>query len=313
GVVDRGGGGAVPGGGWIPAELGADVVKIESRANIDFLRRVTVEPGQVNQSWTFNDASRGHRSISLDLETARGRALALDLCAAADIVLENNRGGVAQSWGLDYDDVRRRRADVIYFASQGYGRGGPLGEVAAYGPLNAAFAGVNFLWNHPHAPYPGGASLNHPDHVAGRVAVVALLAALGHGRGTGEGQRTETSKAETAAFLMGEFYLEERCTGVAPQPAGNSVPWASPHGVYPAAGEDRWVAIAVVTDAEWKRLAELAGLPAEARWATSAGRIAARAEIDTRLAEWTRSKEPFALAACLQDAGISATVIPHAL
>src|SRR5262249_21104102 len=110
---------------------------------------------------------------------------------------------------------------------------------------------------------------------------------------------------------MGEFYLEERCTGVAPQPAGNSVPWASPHGVYPAAGEDRWVAIAVVTDAEWKRLAELAGLPAEARWATSAGRIAARDEIDTRLAEWTRSQEPFALAACLQDAGISASVVLH--
>src|SRR5262249_34885042 len=172
-VVDLGVGVAVPEAGGILAELGAGVVKIESRANIDFLRRVTREPGQGNQAWTFNDASRGHRSLSLHLETARGRgrALALDLCAAADIVLENNRGGVAQSWGLDYDDVRRRRADVIYFASQGYGRGGPLGEVAAYGPLNAAFAGVNFLWNHPHAPYPGGASMNPPDHVAANLRV----------------------------------------------------------------------------------------------------------------------------------------------
>src|SRR5262249_41179319 len=184
GVVDRGGGGAVPGGGWIPAELGADVVKIESRANVDFLRRVTVEPGQVNQSWTFNDASRGHRSVCLDLETERGRALALDLCAVADVVLENNRGGVARSWGLDHDGGRRRRADVIYLASQGYGRGGPLGELAAYGPLNSAFAGVNFLWNHPGVSYPAGASLNHPDHVAAKLAVVAVLSALEHRRRT---------------------------------------------------------------------------------------------------------------------------------
>jgi len=111
--------------------------------------------------------------------------------------------------------------------------------------------------------------------------------------------------------LMGECYLEERCTGIAPKPAGNSVPWASPHGVYPAAGEDRWVAIAVVTDAEWKHLADIAGLPTEARWATCAGRIAARGEIDARLAEWTRSQQPFALTTRLQEAGISASVVLH--
>src|SRR5438445_695372 len=138
------------------ADLGAEVIKLESRANIDFLRRVTVEPDAVDRSWTFNDASRGQLSVALDLRTPRGRELALELCAAADVVIENNRGDVVRKWGLDYEDVRRVRADVVYVASQGFGRGGPLGEASAYGPLNSAFAGVTWLWNHPDAPYPAG-------------------------------------------------------------------------------------------------------------------------------------------------------------
>src|SRR5207244_6552208 len=98
----------------------------------------------------------GQNSGCLDLSTARGRELALRLCATADVVVENNRGGVVRQWALDYPDVRRVRPDVIYVASQGFGRGGPLGEASAFGPLNSAFAGVNWLWNHADAPYPAG-------------------------------------------------------------------------------------------------------------------------------------------------------------
>jgi crotonobetainyl-CoA:carnitine CoA-transferase CaiB-like acyl-CoA transferase len=117
-VVDLGVGVAVPEGGRLLAELGAEVIKIESRANLDFLRRVTVEPDQPDLSMMFNDASRGHRSVCLDLRTERGREVALALCAAADVVLENNRGGVAARWGLGYDEVRARRPDVVYYQSR---------------------------------------------------------------------------------------------------------------------------------------------------------------------------------------------------
>src|SRR4029077_20422391 len=121
-------------------ELGAEVIKIESRANLDFLRRVTVEPDAPNRSWTFNVECRGQQSVCLDLRTARGRELALRLCAAADVVVENNRGGVVAEWGLDYEDVRRVRPDVVYLSAQAFGRGGPLGEASGFGPLNCAFA-----------------------------------------------------------------------------------------------------------------------------------------------------------------------------
>src|SRR2546425_694453 len=126
-VIDLGVGVAIPECGWLLAELGAEVIKIESQANVDFLRRVTVEPDAPDRSWTFNDASRGHLSVCLDLRTPRGRALALDLCAASDVVIENNRGGVVRAWGLDYEDIRRGPSGTSYLAPPGVGRGGPLG------------------------------------------------------------------------------------------------------------------------------------------------------------------------------------------
>src|SRR5438094_645027 len=310
-VINLGVGAVVPEVCWLLGELGAEVVKIESRANVDFLRRVTIEPDTPNRAWTFNDENRGQESVCLDLATVRGRELALRLCAAADVVAENNRGGVVGCWGLDYEDVRRLRPDVVYLCSQGYGRGGPLGEVPAFGPLNSAFAGANWLWNHPDAPYPAGSSLNHPDHIASKLAVVAVLAALEHRRRTGEGQRIEMAQTEAAAFLLGEFYLAGPCEAGAPRPQGNAVDWAVPHGVYPSAGDDRWVAIAAVGDAAWEALVRCPGWTPEPRLATLDGRRAAREEIDSRLTEWTRGRTAEEAAAALQAAGVSAMPVQN--
>jgi benzylsuccinate CoA-transferase BbsF subunit len=226
-------------------------------------------------------------------------------------VVENNRGGVVRSHGLDYDDVRRVRPDVIYVASQGFGRGGPLGESSAFGPLNSAFAGANTLWNHADAPYPGGVALNHPDHIASKLAVCAVLAALEHRRRTGEGQLIEMAQTEAAAYLLGEFYLEGPCTGTPARPNGNVVPYASPHGVYPCAGDDRWCAIAVVGDDAWARLRGCLGWPDDPTLATLAGRVAARAALDARLAEWTRGRSAEDAAATLQAAGVSAMPVQN--
>jgi crotonobetainyl-CoA:carnitine CoA-transferase CaiB-like acyl-CoA transferase len=310
-VIDLGVGAVGPEVCWVLAELGAEVIKIESRANLDFLRAVTIEPDVPNRAWTFNDECRGQKSVCLDLRTQRGRELALQLCAAADVVVENNRGGVVRQWGLDYPDVRRLRPDIIYVASQGFGRGGPLGEAQAFGPLNSAFAGANWLWNHADAPYPAGVSLNHPDHIASKLAALAVLAALEHRRRTGEGQLIEMAQTEAAAYLLGEFYLQGPCTGHPPTPQGNADAYAVPHGVYPCAGDDRWCAIAVMTDAEWECLARCLGWPPDPLLATVEGRTAARADIDHRVAEWTRLHTPEAAAAALQAAGVSAMPVQN--
>ena len=310
-VVDLGVGVAGPEIGYLLAELGAEVVKIESRANLDFLRRVTVEPDAPNRSWTFNDASRGQRSVCLDLRTARGRSLALDLCAAADVVVENNRGGVAARWGLDYASVRRRRPDVIYYASQAFGTGGPLGEASAFGPLNSAFAGVTWLWNHADAPYPGGCALNHPDHTAAKLAAGVILAALEHRRRTGEGQLIEMSQAESAAYLIGDVYLHAAATGTPLRQTGNRSPYAAPHGVYVCKGTERWVAIAVVSDEDWTRFRTVAGWPDDPALRTTDARLAAAETLDARVAEWTRDQTAEAVAERLQHAGVSAMVVQN--
>ena len=310
-VINLGVGAVGPEVCWALGELGAEVIKIESRANLDFLRKVTLEPDTPNRAWTFNVESRGQRSVCLDLRTPRGRELTLQLCATADVIVENNRGGVVRNWGLDYDDVRQVRPDVIYVASQGFGRGGPLGEAPSFGPLNSAFMGANWLWNHAEAPYPAGSALNHPDHMASKLAAVAVLAALEHRRRTGEGQFIEMAQTEAAAYLLGEVYLEGPCTGQPAAPRGNAVDYAVPHGVYRCAGEDRWVAIAVVGDDAWGRCAACAGWSDAARFATLSARLAARAEIDARLEAWTQQRSPEAVASTLQAAGVSAMIVQN--
>ncbi len=312
-VIDLGVGAVVPELCFLLAELGAEVIKIESRANLDFLRAVTIEPDTPNRAWTFNEEGRGQKSVCLDLRTPRGRELALRLCATADVVAENNRGGVVRAWGLDYEDVRQVRPDVIYLASQGFGRGGPLGEAPSFGPLNSSFAGSNWLWNHSSAPYPAATSLNHPDHLASKLGAVAVLAALEHRRRTGRGQFIELAQTEAAAYFLGEFYLEGPCTGRQPRQQGNAVDYAVPHGVYRCAGDDRWVAIAVVGDAAWGRFVGCLGWSVPPAWATLDGRLAARAEIDERVTAWTSGQDPEAAAAALQAAGVSAMSVQHAV
>ncbi|MFN8625950.1 MAG: CoA transferase [Candidatus Binatia bacterium] len=312
-VIDLGVGAVGPEICWLFVELGAEVIKVESRQNLDFLRLTALEPGEHNRAFSFNAASRGQKSVCLNLRTPRGRELALRLCATADVVIENNRGGVVRQWGLDYDDVRRVRADVIYVASQGFGRGGPLGEAAAFGPLNSCFAGSNWLWNHADAPYPAGTATNHPDHIASKLAAVGVLAALEHRRRTGEGQFVELAQTEAAAYFLGEYYLEGPCTGRPPQPRGNASAYAAPHGVYPCSGEDRWCAIAVMNDEDWQRFVHCLGWQTPPTWNTLPGRLAARAEIDARLADWTRIRTAEEVAIALQAAGVSAMPVQNGL
>jgi crotonobetainyl-CoA:carnitine CoA-transferase CaiB-like acyl-CoA transferase len=305
-VVEFGVAAVVPELCGVLSELGADVIKIESMANLDVLRMGSGRVELMNENFTFNDECRGRRSVALDLNTERGRELALALCASADVVAENQRGGALDRRGLGYDDVRARNPRVVYVSSQGYGRGGPLGEMPAYGPLNSGFSGVHLLWNHPDAPYPCGTSMNHPDHIAGRLLAVGVLAALAERETSGEGQRLELAQTEAAAYLIGEVYLEAARAGVDPAPRGNTHPHAAPHGVYPAAGDDQWVAIAVTDDDAWRALGATVGWPADPALDEAPARVAAREELDARLANWTKLRTKEAAAELLQANGVSA-------
>jgi crotonobetainyl-CoA:carnitine CoA-transferase CaiB-like acyl-CoA transferase len=303
-VVEFGVAAVVPELCGVLSELGGDVIKIESLAHPDVLRQTGGE--HINRGFAFNTECRGRRSVMLDLSTDEGRALALELCVRADIVAENHRGGVLDKLGLGDADVRARNPSVIYVSSQGYGRGGPFGEMPAYGPLNAGFSGVHLLWNHAEAPFPCGTSLNHPDHIAGKLAAVAVLAALDQRDRTGEGQHLDMAQTEAAAYLVGEVYLHTARHGDAVAPRGNHSDDFVPHDMYPCAGEDRWVAIVASDDAAWRRLEATAGWAHDPGLATLDGRRAARARIDERLAAWTATRTGDEIAELLQANGVSA-------
>jgi crotonobetainyl-CoA:carnitine CoA-transferase CaiB-like acyl-CoA transferase len=148
--------------------------------------------------------------------------------------------------------------------------------------------------------------MNHPDHIAGRLLAVGVLGALAEREISGRGQHLEMAQTEASAYLMGEKYLEAARDGVDPAPLGNSHPDAAPHGVYPSAGDDQWVAIAVTDDDAWHALCTVAGWDDDPALATAAARVSARAELDARVADWTRMLTKEDAAELLQANGVSA-------
>jgi len=301
-VIEFGMAAVVPEVAGILSELGADVIKIESMVHPDVLRQTG--RGRINCGFAFNAECRGRRSLAIDLSTGDGRRLAQQLCATADVVLENFRGGL-DGLGLGYASVAAQNPTVVYASSQGYGRGGPLDQMPAYGPLNLGFAGLHHLWNHPEAPYPCGTSLNHPDHMVSKVLGVAVIAALAHRDATGQGQQVEVAQAEGVAYLLGEVYLET-ALGVERGAAGNRNDAAVPHGVYPCTGDDKWVAIAVSDDDAWQRFQSVLGWSADAALDTLEGRLAAREDLDRRVGEWTAGRDRWEIARLLQAHRVSA-------
>lgn len=303
-VVEMSNGQLIPELSGMLSDLGAEVITIESRAHPDLLRGTDEE--KLNKGFAFNTGRRGRRSVAIDLTKPEGRELAKQLCATADIVAENQRGGVLDKLGLGYEDIKAVKPDIIYVSSQGYGRGGPYGEMQAYGPLNNGFAGIHLMWNHPESPYPTGTTLTYPDGIGGKLLTVAVLAALNHKTLTGEGQYLEMAQTELVAYFNGQSYIDATLNGADPVPLGNRNPDAAPHGVYPSAGEDEWIAIAVADDAGWQSLCKTLGWEEDwPQWSLSR-RLAEQDQIDARLSEWTRTLDRAQAAELLQSHGVSA-------
>ena len=311
-VISLGTGAVIPDFGMILGQLGADVIKIESSENLDFMR--TMGPDK-NGVAGFNEANRNKRSFGVNLKTEQGKKTVHRLIGMSDVVGENFRGGVVKTLGVDYETVRSFKPDIIYLSSQGFGGGGPYTDYLAYGPMLAAASGLLYLWAQPGDPYPTGSNAPFPDHMASKQAVIAVLAALDHRRRTGKGQYIDMAQTEVAANLIGESYLEYFVNRRDPRPIGNRSPVAAPQGCYPCKGQDNWCAISVSTDQEWKALCVAMGRP---EWADSpehetlAGRLADHDEIDRRMSAWTIDHEARRVMETLQAAGVPAGVVSRA-
>jgi len=302
-VLDLGVGAVVPEAAEQLALLGADVIKIESQRRLDFLRLQ-----RVNDAPSFNQLNLGVRSLAVDMTTEAGRELVLRLVPLCDMVMENMRAPVVRKWGLDYESVRKLRPDVIYFSSQGLGSG-PYGNFQTYGPNLQAFSGITASWAHPEDPFPVGTTLNHPDHVAGKQALIPILAALAHRDQTGEGAYIECAQYEVATELIADKFLQEQLLPGSVGPIGNRSLDVAPHGVYPCAGpveDNRWCAIAVTSEAQWEAFCSAVDEPwtDDPSFATNELRLEHAGDLDGHIAAWSASRTVEQVEVALDAAGV---------
>ena len=296
------------------ADYGATVVRIESTRRLDTARTLAPFRGGAlgaENSGCFQNLNAGKRMLTLDPSRDGGRRVILDLVRWADVVTESFSPGTMQRWGLDYAALSAVKPDLVMLSTCLMGQTGPLATFAGYGNLAAAIAGFSNLGGWPDRP-PAGPFSAYTDYVSPRFIAAAILAALDHRRRTGTGQYVDLSQAEASLHFLAPAILDYTVNGRVAGRSGNRDPDHAPHGVYPAPGNDRWVAIAVTTDAAWQGLCAAMKRPdlaADGRFADAAGRRAHADMLDALVSAWTSSRDAAATQAALQVRGVSAHVV----
>ncbi|WP_420880596.1 CoA transferase [Rhodococcus sp. (in: high G+C Gram-positive bacteria)] len=303
----------------ILADHGADVVKVESLGRPDptrfapFMHLSRGPHDDPDTSGYFNDVNRNKRSITLDTRSPAGLEVLADLIVRSDVVVENFSSSVMEKMGFGYERLRELRPDIVYVSMSGMGHTGPRSGWVSYADIVSAATGLTALtgWS---ADRVVGVIYGHGDIVAGLQAATAVLAALEHRDRTGRGQHVDLSQLEAMASHMGTSVVQATGTGRFPAPIGNSHPTMSPHGVFRCLGADRWCAIAVRDDADWRRLSGALGRPEWAednRFRTAAGRREHEAEIADTIAAWTASLPAETVAEILQSVGLPAGTVQN--
>lgn len=293
------------------AHLGAEVIRVESATRPCVTRLLPpfaqFQPGP-NRSGYFNQFNQGKKSLTLDLKRPEALAVAKRLCAASDIVVENFAAGVMERMGMGYEVLRALRPDVIMIALSGYGATGPDSDKVSYGPAQVPLSGLSSVTGYRGHP-PMHVGISYGDPTGGLHGAVAVLAALLHRARTGRGQYIDLSQWETTMAVLPEAIVDYTMNGAPPPRDGNRDPHMAPHGVFPAAGDDRWLALTIEDDAAWRRLAQLMGRPAlgdDPRFATLAARKRHEDALEELVTTWTRDQDADAAAAALQEGGIPA-------
>jgi len=296
------------------ADYGATVIRVESSSRIDGAR--TVGPFQDNQaandgSGLFGTYNAGKLGLALDLSKPDAREVVLDLVRWADVVCESFSPKAMRAWGLDYESLRKVKPEIIMLSSCLMGQTGPTSKFVGFGNMAAAVSGFYNLCGWPDRP-PSGPFAAYTDYIAPRFGAVSVLAALDFRRRTGKGQYIDQSQSESALHFLTPAFLDYAANGRMDQGRGNDDPNYAPHGVYPALGEDRWIAIACGTERHWRALCAAMNrddLASNENFATLVARQSNRDQLDQIIGEWTRGLTANAAEVLLQDLGIPAAAL----
>ena len=302
---------AAPWGTRYLSDYGATVIKVDSTTRVDTARTIGPFKDHVpgpERSAAYATVNAGKLGLTLNLQSPKGKELALKLAEWADVVVESFAPGSMARFGLDYDSLKRVNPDIIMLSSCLNGQDGPHSGLAGFGTMGLHLAGFSELAGWPDRP-PAGPAGAYTDYIAPKFTAAAILAALDRRDRTGEGAYIDLSQAEASQQFLAPALLDYFVNGNVATRRGNASPDHAPHGVYPVAGEDRWIAIAVLDDAQWQGLCRAMG---RSDWANDAGlasvqgRLARHDELDSGIAGWTGSREPDDVEQALQAEGVPA-------
>ena len=294
------------------ADYGAEIIRVESVNKIDVAR--TLQPFRDDvpdpeSSGLWNNMNAGMSGLALDMSRPGAIDVVWDLIDWADVVLESFSPRAMAAWGIDYQQIRQRRPDIVMASSCLMGQTGPMAMLAGFGTMAAAISGFFYPVGWPDRA-PCGPLGAYTDYTSPRWLVAAVMGALEHRRATGEGQYIDLSQAEAALHLLTPALLDLTVNGRTWERAGNRDLVHAPQGAYPTSGHDTWLAIACTSDAAWAALAEAMGrgdlvaLDADARRAR-------HDELDELLAAWTAGRDGHDLMHELQDRGVAAHVVQN--
>jgi len=305
---------AGPAASRVLADFGAEVIKIESQYRVDNIRAVGVQPaggGSLDTNGVFNDCNTNKLSLRLNVNHPRGLELVKEIIKRSDIVLNNYTADRMPRWGLGYEDLKALKADIIMLSMPVMGSTGPYRNYGSYGNGIVAYGGLNMTMGLPERP-PVGLGPLYSDFAGPYLVVFALMAALHHRNHTGVGQFIDFSQVEAMVSLLGPAVLEYTANRGLPERMGNRSLDFAPHGVFPCFGDDRWCAIAIATDGEWRLLCAEIGRPdlaEDPRYATLAARKANEEELEKVISAWTRDRDPWQVMHQLQGRGLMAAVV----
>ena len=298
---------AGPYGTTILAELGADVMKIESsKGGMDPFRFFGTGEDP-NLSPRFLEFNRNKRSFTVNLKHPKGQGVLHDLVAKADAVLDNYSVDVVDRIGLGYKQLCAVKPDIINLRMPGLGTTGPKRHFSTVGVNITAFTGLTYMWNHPGVTNPPiGAQLVYPDYVSGVLCAIIIISGVLYRNRQKRGAFIDLAQSEATAFMIGANLMEAASSGKNPEPIGNMSLSVAPHGCYPCKGEDRWCVIAAENEQQWQALANILGgdVAGNSRFATNAARLQEREALDKIISAWTQARDAFAVRDQLQKAGI---------
>ncbi len=305
--------------------MGAEVIKVESCSRMDISRGAAHpgphseglypngEPGERpwNRTGHYVHRNGNKLSLTLDLATERGKALFRQLASICDVLVENYRASVMERLGLGYTALAQLNPRLIYVKISSQGATGPEQDYGSLGSTLEQTAGLASVTGYEDGR-PLMTNETYPDPVVGMLAVGALMAALRRRRHTGQGSFIDLAQREVTVAMLGEYVLDQACTGRVPSPMGNRHALRVPQGVYPCLGEDHWVAISVGSEAEWQGLCQALGQPtlaADPRFATALARRQHQRELDQHLTAWTHEREHRHVMHVLQAHGVPAGAV----